>query len=176
MTSPSTPKASTTTSWPDTVRDALEALDGQAHLTAIYNHVEEHRPDLAETWRATIRRTLQQHPLIVQDAAASGVWRLVTPEQLQQDLNLRDVDMEALSDQDDYESFVAHALRLMDYNASERDIFAMVKKLRVAMGVPTPGSYRSKVRKALQYGECFQQSPDDERVWQLLLPDTQDTE
>ena len=166
MTSPSTPK-----SWPDTVRNALEALNGQAHLSAIYNQVEEHRSSLAKTWKATVRRTLQQHPLI-QDSAASGIWRLATPALLRVELNLRDEDIDELSDAASWHHFVSQALRRLDYNANERAIFAMVKKLRVAMGLPTPGSYRSKVRKALHEGEAFQLSPDDERVWQLLCPDT----
>lgn len=172
MTSPSTLNTPASTSWADAVQDALEALGGTAHLDSIYDYVHTHREGLSDTWQATVRRTLQQHPLIVQDAVASGTWRLVTPDDLREELNLRGVDLDALRDPEDYESLVTQALRHLDCNAPERDIFAMVKKLRVATGHSTPNSFRTKVRTALQDGERFQQAPDDERVWQLLFPET----
>lgn len=160
----------------DEALEFLQEMGGAVHLNEIYSYVARTRKNLPKTWKATVRRTLQQHPLMTQDEPASGLWRLPDPEELRYELALRDVDMEALRDPDDYERYVAQALRHLNYSATERDIFAMVKKLRVAMEVPTPGSYRNKVRKALKYGEHFQQLPDDERVWCLLLPDTQDTE
>lgn len=171
MTSPSISNVPTPPSWPDTVRDALEDLGGQAHLNVIYSQVKEYRTDMPETWRATVRRTLQQHPLIVQDAAASGTWRLVQPAALRVELNLRDEDMDVLSDAASWHHFVLQALQRLDYNANERAIFAMVKKLRVAMELPTPGSYRRKVRKVLLDSPTFGQSPDNDKVWQLHLPD-----
>jgi hypothetical protein len=48
--------------WKDEVRNALEALGGEAHLSEIYDHIEDTTSrKLAETWRATVRRTLQRY-------------------------------------------------------------------------------------------------------------------
>ena len=68
--------------WKDVVRDALQELGGQAHLSDINKKVEGH-PKAATnpTWQATIRRVVRQYKMFEPvPPARSGVYRLVEQE------------------------------------------------------------------------------------------------
>lgn len=50
------------TSWKDEILNALKALGGEAHLSEIYDYIKNTTArNLAKTWKATVRYTLQIH-------------------------------------------------------------------------------------------------------------------
>ncbi len=58
--------------WEDLVIRALQGLGGEAHLSDLYEVVARHpKTGTNPTWKATVRRTLQQAALPVE----KGVWR-----------------------------------------------------------------------------------------------------
>lgn len=61
--------------WEDIVLGAMTKLGGEADLSALYRAIEGH-PKTAKnpSWRATVRRTLQQSSAF--ENVASGRWRL----------------------------------------------------------------------------------------------------
>jgi len=63
--------------WKDVVRNALEDLNQRAHLKKIYSKIEGHEKTKTNpTWRATVRRTLQQYRIFYQEKKGSGIWLL----------------------------------------------------------------------------------------------------
>lgn len=63
--------------WKDVVREALEELGQRAHLKKIYAKIEGHEKTRTNpTWRATVRRTLQQYRIFYQEEKGTGVWLL----------------------------------------------------------------------------------------------------
>lgn len=69
--------------WRTFVLRALKTLGGPVHLEALNAEVERLRRSaglpFSATWRATVRRVLQQTGGSVQDRKHSGIWRLGKP-------------------------------------------------------------------------------------------------
>jgi hypothetical protein len=65
------------TTWKDVVKDALEKLGGKSHLKEINKTIERHEKTKTNpTWKATVRRTLQQYRIFYQERKGSGIWLL----------------------------------------------------------------------------------------------------
>lgn len=47
--------------WIEDIISAFQALGGKAHLSAVYAYIEKNRSDLSMTWKATVRRTIENH-------------------------------------------------------------------------------------------------------------------
>ena len=66
--------------WEAVVLESLRRLGGEAHLSALTAKVEEVRREkglpFSITWKATIRRVVQQSSAITQEVKRSGIWRL----------------------------------------------------------------------------------------------------
>jgi len=73
-------KESVHETWRQSVVFALRKLDGEAHLSDLNPVVQARREEigipLSQTWKATVRRVLQQAPETEQLNPGSGGWRL----------------------------------------------------------------------------------------------------
>lgn len=77
--------------WKDVVQQALEALGGEAHLSAIYGHIEGHpKTETNPTWQATVRRTLQQYSIF--RSPGRGVWAVVQEPTVIQPFSKEDIE------------------------------------------------------------------------------------
>lgn len=70
--------------WKDVVRDALDSLSGESSLDELYDQIEGHEKASSDTWRATVRRTLQQYSIFYQEESGSGLWLLREEEPIQE--------------------------------------------------------------------------------------------
>lgn len=70
--------------WKEVVRDALETMGGKGHLSKINEQIKGHEKAQTRTWRATVRRTLQQYSIFYQEDPGSGVWLLKEEEPIQE--------------------------------------------------------------------------------------------
>ncbi|KXB00071.1 hypothetical protein AKJ45_03100 [candidate division MSBL1 archaeon SCGC-AAA261F19] len=70
--------------WKEVVRDALEALGGKGHLSKINERIKGHEKAQTRTWKATIRRTLQQYSIFYQEEPGSGIWFLKGEEPIRE--------------------------------------------------------------------------------------------
>ena len=81
--------------WQEVVREALTRLDAIAPLAEIYALIEGHAKTTTNpTWRATVRRTLQQYATFQPVEGERGVWRLTQLPEPAQSLS-KDVEQPA---------------------------------------------------------------------------------
>jgi hypothetical protein len=73
-------------SWRSVVACALVMAGGEAHLSELNPIIKRIREDggtkLSKSWQATVRRELQIGDYFTQDKYKSGVWRLLTPDEV----------------------------------------------------------------------------------------------
>lgn len=106
--------------WKDVVRQVLQALGGEAHLSAIYGEIEGHPKTATNpTWDATVRRTLQQYSIF--ERKARGVWALTQEPDILQPFSVEDIkgleetQAEELLDHDSVQGMLLNLGRIYEF-------------------------------------------------------------
>jgi len=71
--------------WKNVIAEALESVGRKGHLNDINYVVKDHpKTETNPTWKATVRRTLQQYSIFYQEEKGSGIWLLKDEKPLQE--------------------------------------------------------------------------------------------